>query len=471
MKHAVRRSSSNTSRHLIIGLTAVSLIVGACAPAPAAPAPTTAPAASQASSASIKYTGTDPDKFSALLTTENTQVPAELQRLASTSCASESAALPLAIQQTPGAQIQQQIQLLASQNSLPVMFNPTQALIVKDGALQKAGYILDIKQALGDQGVSDQMLPGAQAVIDQLYPGVSPTIPFQYNIEGIFYNKKMFKEQGIEVPQTWDQLVASANKLKSAGIQPFTAGGKSGWPVSRWIGAYIFRSLGGDAMAAVANKTAKLTDPGYVAGAQAIQDLGKAGLFPVGVASEDLPTAYNDLVTGKAAMEYQGTWLLSNINDPKQNTVGLDQVGLMQIPVVSGGKGDSGAWPTNVGSPHAINAKLYGPKVGAWLKCIALNYADSLMTNQTAYSGFKASHPPVLAAPTPGTAPPPVPPLTTDVANYMASAKSSVLWFEALSPSAKFTADAGANSLLLLNGSMTPLEYMTALQNDLDNPS
>src|SRR5207237_7546282 len=138
----------------------------------------------------------------------------------------------------------------------------------------------------------------------------SPTIPLQYNIEGIFYNKKMFADNGIKEPQTWDELVAAATKLKAAGIQPFTAGGMSGWPVSRWIGAYTFRSLGGDAMAKVANKSAKLTDPGYVGAAQAIQDMGKAGLFPVGVASEDLPTAYNDLVTGKAAMEYQGTWLL-----------------------------------------------------------------------------------------------------------------------------------------------------------------
>jgi raffinose/stachyose/melibiose transport system substrate-binding protein len=447
------------------------MIVAACAPA--APAPT--PAAptggtSQQASSNVTYTGTDPQNFSLLLTTENSQVPAELQRLATTSCAAENAALPLSIQQTPGAQIQQQIQLLASQDSLPVMYAPTQALIVKDGALQKAGNVLDIKKALADQGVSDQILPGAQAVIDQLYPGVTPTLPLQYNIEGIFYNKKIFAENGISVPQTWEELVAAATKLKAAGIQPFTAGGKSGWPVSRWIGAYIFRSLGSDAMAAVANKSAKLTDPGYVAAAQAIQDLGKAGFFPVGVASEDLPTAYNDLVTGKAAMQYQGTWLLANINDPAQNTVGLDQIGLMQVPVVTGGKGDAGAWPTNVGSPNAINAKLYGPKVGAWLKCIALNYADSLMTNQSAYSGLKASHPPVLAAPTPGAAPPPVPPLTTDVASDMANAKSSVLWFEALSPSAKFTGDAGANSLLLLNGSMSAMDYMTLLQNDLDNP-
>ena len=458
-------SSSNAWRQLIVGLTGLALIVAACAPAASTP-----PTTSQAAASNAQYTGTDPSNFSLLLTTENSQVPAELQRLASTSCASENAALPLSIQQTPGAQIQQQIQLLASQNSLPVMYAPTQALIVQDGALQKAGYVLDVKKALSDLGVGDQILPGAQAVIDQLYPGVSPTLPLQYNIEGIFYNKQMFAQYGITAPKTWDELVAAATKLKAAGVQPFTAGGKSGWPVSRWIGAYIFRSLGNDAMAAVANKSARLTDAGYVAAAQAVQDLGKAGFFPVGVASEDLPTAYNDLVTGKAAMEYQGTWLLANINDPTQDTVGLDQIGLMQVPIVANDKGDAGAWPTNVGSPNAINAKLYGPKVGAWLKCIALNYADSLMTDQSAYSGLKASHPPVLAAPTPGAAPPPVPPLTTEVANDMASAKSSVLWFEALSPSAKFTADAGANSVLLLNGSMTAMEYMTGLQNDLDNP-
>ena len=102
--------------HLIIGLTAISLIVSACAPAapaPSAPAPAApAPAATTAPAATAKYTGTDPDKFSALLTTENTQVPAELQRLAASSCSAENAALPLAIQQTPGAQIQQQIQQL-----------------------------------------------------------------------------------------------------------------------------------------------------------------------------------------------------------------------------------------------------------------------------------------------------------------------------------------------------------------------
>jgi raffinose/stachyose/melibiose transport system substrate-binding protein len=165
------------------------------------------------------------------LTTENTQVPAELQRLATSSCKSENAALPLALQATPGAQIQQQIQFLASQNSLPVMFNPIQAFIVKDGALQKAGYILDIKKALSDLGVADQILPGAQAVIDQLYPGVSPTLPFQYNIEGIFYNKKMFAENGISVPRpgmsSWRPLPSSKPPASSPSPRAARAAGPS----------------------------------------------------------------------------------------------------------------------------------------------------------------------------------------------------------------------------------------------------
>src|SRR6266851_5504408 len=104
----------------------------------------------------------------------------------------------------------------SSNPSRHLMIAPSQSFIVKDGALQKAGYILDIKKALTDLGVADQMLPGAQAVIDQLYPGVSPTLPFQYNVEGIFYNKKMFAEHGITVPKTWDELAAGATKLKSA---------------------------------------------------------------------------------------------------------------------------------------------------------------------------------------------------------------------------------------------------------------
>ena len=38
---------------------------------------------------------------------------------------------------------------------------------------------------------------------------------------GIYYNKDLFKRLGIEVPTTWEELSAAAQKIKDAGYTPF----------------------------------------------------------------------------------------------------------------------------------------------------------------------------------------------------------------------------------------------------------
>ncbi|MEU1161910.1 hypothetical protein ABZ372_14690, partial [Streptomyces sp. NPDC005921] len=52
------------------------------------------------------------------------------------------------------------------------------------------------------------------------------------------------------------------------GIQPFSASGQQGWPLTRLISGYLYRSLGPDALKDVADGKARLTDPGYVKAAQ-----------------------------------------------------------------------------------------------------------------------------------------------------------------------------------------------------------
>ena len=53
---------------------------------------------------------------------------------------------------------------------------------------------------------------------------------YKKQIIGVFYNKDMFAANGIEVPKTWDELVAASEKLLAAEIQPFSIGLKDGWP-------------------------------------------------------------------------------------------------------------------------------------------------------------------------------------------------------------------------------------------------
>lgn len=45
--------------------------------------------------------------------------------------------------------------------------------------------------------------------------------PAVFNTIGVYYNKRIFAEQGIVIPKTKDELVAAARKLQSAGIVPF----------------------------------------------------------------------------------------------------------------------------------------------------------------------------------------------------------------------------------------------------------
>jgi len=53
---------------------------------------------------------------------------------------------------------------------------------------------------------------------------------------GIYYNKDLFAEYGVEVPTTWDQLVSACETFNANDIPCMTAGGKDGWPI--FVGAY-----------------------------------------------------------------------------------------------------------------------------------------------------------------------------------------------------------------------------------------
>ena len=53
---------------------------------------------------------------------------------------------------------------------------------------------------------------------------------------GVFYNKALFAQYGVEVPTTWSELVAACDTFAAAGIACMTAGGADGWPI--FVGAY-----------------------------------------------------------------------------------------------------------------------------------------------------------------------------------------------------------------------------------------
>lgn len=396
-------------------------------------------------------TGKDPAKFTVLTANENPTLSKELQNLASGKCQAENKALPLSDQTVAQADVVQKVTLLASQNALPAHFIAGTAMVRPDGDLGKNGLVLNYETALKKLGVWDDVLPAAASTVKSVY-GQMVSLPYQYNIEGIWYNKQIFDKLGISEPTTFDQLMSDAAKIKDAGYTPFATDGADAWPITRLIGMYIFRSLGPDAMQDIQSGKAKLTDAKYVKAAQAIQDMAKEGYFGTGFISTNAAQATNNFLTGKAAMMYDGSWVLSNINDKSQDVIGADHIGLMSFPAVSGGSGSIDQWPANAGAAMAMSPKSYGPKVGAWLKCIAQNYGSQALADSGVVSGFKINTPVKN-----------IDASTKMVQQKVADIKQTVLWFEALMD-AKSTALAQSNVSLLTTGQMSAQTYMSQLQ-------
>ncbi len=66
----------------------------------------------------------------------------------------------------------------------------------------------------------------------------------------VWYNPKVFKAAGYEVPKTWDELMALTAKIAATGKAPWCigleSGAASGWPATDWIEDIMLRTAGVD---------------------------------------------------------------------------------------------------------------------------------------------------------------------------------------------------------------------------------
>lgn len=416
------------------GLAAVALVVTACGPA---------------GGSDGEGSEDGPTEFTFLTMTENPQIGDELTRLSEGACADQNAALPLVINAIPQGEVNNRVPLLASQDALPVMFvSPTTESRV-GGDMYESGSLLDLESTFNDLGIMDNVLPAVADTVKTIY-GSMVSIPFQYNIEGFWYNKQLFADHGIDIPQTWAEFEGAAATLQAAGVQPLSVSGAQGWTGTRYLSTYLARTQGADWYQDLADGSASFSDPEYLEAMTELAGLGEAGYFGEGVTSRDMDTMTSQFLAGNVGMIYNTTAFLSQIYNEGENPLGPDAIGFFPFPEVDGGAGSALDYPANTGAVTALNASLYNEEVGDWLVCISENYGSSLMENQGSISGFVQNS--EVESPA----------LVSEVVEQMEAATGAVLWFDAPF-GARLSTAAGNNVGLLIDGGMSPEEYASAL--------
>jgi multiple sugar transport system substrate-binding protein len=163
------------------------------------------------------------------------------------------------------------------------------------------------------------------------YNGKQYCIPLNISYWVMFYNKKVFDDNGVKPPTTWAELMASADTLKGKGIKPF-------YHTSVLFSFVWFQQLliGTDPELynKLASGEAKYTDPGVVAVMERWKQMIDGGYFSDPGSKED-PAV--QLKTGKTAMGIFGTWF--NTSMTQQGMKPGQDYGMFVIPTVTPGAG------------------------------------------------------------------------------------------------------------------------------------
>lgn len=314
-----------------------------------------------------------------------------------------------------------------------------------------SGNVLALDEYFTDEyssQISDAALTYA-TYDDKLY-GVTYTTP----ISTLFYNKKIFEENDVKVPTTFDELVEACEKLKANDITPIGISAKDTWVLAMTHDNLTLKSAGHEkVISALTGGGESYNQPEFIEASTNFKKLIDMGAFIEGAAGMSNDEASAEFYAGRTAMFVTGSWMAGSIQTDPDNPEDFDA-----IPYPTAGNNASstdfmgGAADTFMISKSSKNPELaakaaielarsiseYSYLDGAGLPAWEVDYDDSSVNE-----------------------------LTRKLAGFVEGATSFTLWFDTLMESEP--KDVYLRSLQeLYFGEITPEQFAERMDENLD---
>ena len=210
-----------------------------------------------------------------------------------------------------------------SSGDIPVIFSdfPTQTQFKQKVA---NGYVQD----LSDQDFLKNVNESALEMTKQEDGGYY-ALPYSRNYIGVYYNKKTFEDNGLEIPTTWEEFTAVCDKLKEAGITPVGMHGKDPARVGHLFQAatVAWAPDGVETIGKVVSGEAKIE------GDEEFKNVFEKMNTLLSYANEDAlalsdTTCYENFVNGEYAMTITGSYARGTIQSINPNL----EIGVFPLP-------------------------------------------------------------------------------------------------------------------------------------------
>jgi raffinose/stachyose/melibiose transport system substrate-binding protein len=238
------------------------------------------------------------------------------------------------------------------------------------GVLAKAGLLLPIEDCYEQYGWNERIFSWAKD--RTVFDGKTYGIGHELEFIGVFYNKRIFEEEGLGEPNSHEEFIELCEKLKGGGYIPIAFADQNKWPAGHMLSVFAGNIAGKDKLAAAISGEVAWNDPDFV---EAIQtffvDMNQAGYFIPDVNAVTYDDANMLFYNGQAAMNITGTWMVDGYTNPDNMP---DPVGFFFYPSIHG---KPVAPPAGLGSGYFVSEAARDPDA-------CCQFLDYLMSKEAA---------------------------------------------------------------------------------------
>jgi len=184
-----------------------------------------------------------------------------------------------------------------------------------------AGNALDLYPFVIETGfdkkfkMKDLVQPDKDGKLYCVQPGAD-----QYFTPRLWYHKDIFEKHNLEIPKTFDELVALCEKIKGLGLVPISIVGKDGWTCNLHLVQTMIMAEDPQVAIDLSNNKTDFSNPVVKNALERIRKLVQIGAFADGVTNIDYGPAIEMYTSGKSAMLAMFSWELGNLEKASPDT-------------------------------------------------------------------------------------------------------------------------------------------------------
>lgn len=188
----------------------------------------------------------------------------------------------------------------------------------------ESGVLMDLSDFLSENADIQTALGGMENAFQD--DNGQYGLPYQCNVQGIFYNKDLFDKAGVEYPTndtTYEDFIGMIKKLKESGVTPLSIGSKNSayamWEFNETLARYGWA----ENIDSILSGEKKFNNEDLTACFEKLKGIAEAGAFPENMATIEYFDAKQLFNEGKAAMFGTGQWDCAEFDENIGENVGF----------------------------------------------------------------------------------------------------------------------------------------------------